>query len=286
VDALGFHLGQELSESAKRFRMRMADGDGLAFLLGVVERKLELLANRGKFLDIIEKRNIAVGAAQAGVLRGVIGDGSGGGAAVNEEEIALTKDGHKVGHERTVGRGTGALVVIDANCVGDVLQHPVNSLRDLKRSHPGVELLRFVDFIAEGLHGQMEHYLKTTAVSHFGDFAGVGISGKEGKSKRVRKGEDGIGGGTIVAHVVQDDGETRSAGTSGGLGRRRGMSLGSLTEFGTEIARRFGFVATNQADKYSEQKKRCGTTKNGTVVISAQETQEKRDSSLRGLRSE
>ena len=227
----------------------MADGDGLAFFLGVAQSKLELLANRGNFLDIIEKRNIAVGAAKAGILRGVIGDGSGGGAAVNKEEIALTKDGHEVGHKWTVGRGTGALVVIDANRIGDVLQHSVHSLRDLKRSHSGVELLRFVDFIAEGLHGQMEHYLITAAVGLFGDFAGVGISGKEGKSERVRKGEDGIGGGTIVAHVVQDDGETRSAGTSGGLGMRRGMSLGSLAEFGMEIPRRFRAVATNQADK-------------------------------------
>ena len=249
VDALGFQLRQKLSENANRFRMRMADGDGLAFFLGIAERELKLLANRGNFLDIIEKRNIAVGAAKAGVLRGVIGHCRGGRATVNEEEIVLAKDGHKVGHERTVGCGQRSLVVIDSNSVGDVLQHHVHSLRDLRRSHPGVELLRFVDFIAEGFHGQMKHYLITTAVGLFGDFAGVGISGKEGKSERVRKGEDGIGGGTVVAHVVQDDGKTRSRSTRGGLRMRGGMSLGSLTEIGTEIPRRFGIVATNQADK-------------------------------------
>ena len=258
MDTLSLHLWQELLEGAKRFRMRMADGDGLAFFLGFAERELELFANRGNFLDIIQKRNITVSAADAGVLRSVISDGGGGGAAVNEEETALTKEGHEIGHEWTVGRGSGALVVIDANRVGDLLQHLVHSLCDLRRSHSGMELLRFVNFIAEGLHGQMEHHLITTAVGLFGDFAGVRISGKKGESERVRKGEDGIGCGTIVAHVVQDDGKARSAGTRGGLGVRRGVPLGSISHFGTEIRRRPGVIATNQANKQCDQKKLDG----------------------------
>ena len=94
MDALSFCLGQELVERAKRFRMWMTDGDGLAFFLCHAQSELELLANRGNFLDIIEKWNVTVGAADRGVLRGVIGDGGGGGAAVDEEEIALAEDGH------------------------------------------------------------------------------------------------------------------------------------------------------------------------------------------------
>ena len=110
-------------------------------------------------------------------------------------------------------------------------------------------MLRFVDFIAEGLHGQVEHDLITAAMSLFRDFPGVGVSRKERKSERIRELEDGIGGGTIVAHVVQNDGEARSTGAGGGLGMRRGMSLGSFPQFGTEIPRRLGIVTTNQTGK-------------------------------------
>ncbi len=264
----------------------MSDGDGLAFFLGIAERELELLANRGDFLDIIEKRNVAVGAAKAGVLRSVISDGGGGGAAVNEEEIVLTKDGHEISHKRAIGSGQGALVVVDANGVGHVLQHSVDGVGDLRRSHPGVELLCFVDFIAERLHGQVEHDLVTAIVGLFRDFAGKRVGGEEGKSEGVRKSKDGISGGTIVAHIIQNDGQTRGARARGGLGMGRGMSLGGITQFGMEISCRLGIIASSEADKYSEQEKSCGTTKNGALVKSDQETQEKRDFSLRGLRSE
>ena len=81
----------------------MADGDGLALFLCFAQGELQLLANRRDLLYIIQKRNITVGAGHAGVLRGVIGEGGGGGAAVNEEQIMLAQNGHEIGHQRAIG---------------------------------------------------------------------------------------------------------------------------------------------------------------------------------------
>ena len=227
----------------------MADGDGLALFLGFAQGELQLLANRRDLLDIIQKRNITVGAGNAGVLRGVIGEGGGGGAAVNEEQITLAQNGHEIGHQRAIGGGQGTLMVVDTDGVGDVLQHAADGVGDLRRGHSGVELLRFGHFIAEGLHGQMQHDLIAAAVGFLRDLAGIGVIGEEGKSERVRKGEDGVGDRAIVAEIVENDGETRSTGAHRGLRMRRGVSLSRIACFGTEIPGRFGIVTSGEASK-------------------------------------
>ena len=227
----------------------MADGDGLTLFVRVAQGELQLLANGRDLLDIIQKRNIAEGAGNAGVLRGVIGEGGGGGAAVNEEQVVLAQNGHEIGHQRAIGGGQGALMVVDTNGVGDVLQHAADDLGNLGRGHSRVELLRFGHFITEGLHGQMQHDLIAAAVGFFRDLAGIGVIGKEGKSERVRKGKDGVGNRAIAAEIIENDGEARSADTSGGRRMRRGVFLSRIACLGTEIPGRFGIVTSSEANK-------------------------------------
>ena len=229
--------------------MGMADGDGLALFLGVAQGELQLLANGGDLFHIIQKRDIAESAANAGALRSVVRDRGGGGAAVNEEQVARAQNGHEVGHQRTFGGGQGTLMVVDTDDVGDVLQHGAHHLGDLRRGHSGVELLRFGHFVAERLHGQMQHDLVAAAVGFFGDLAGIGVKGKERESERVRKGEDGFGSRAIGAEIVENDGETRSAGAHRGLRMRRGMRLGRMACPGTEISGRCGIVTSREARK-------------------------------------
>jgi hypothetical protein len=95
----------------------------------------------------------------------------------------------------------------------------------------------------------MQHDLVATAVGFFGDLAGIGVIGKEGKSERVREGEDGVGNRAIGAEIVENDGETRSAGACGGWKMRRGMCFSRIACFGTEIPGRFGIVTSGEASK-------------------------------------
>jgi len=249
VDALGFGLGQKLAQSTQRFRMGMTDGDSFAFFLGVAQGELQLLANGRNLLDIIQKRDIAESAANAGVLRGVVGEGGGGGAAVNEEQVVLAQNGHEIGHQRAIGGGQRALVIVDADDVGNVLQHGAHGLGNLRGGHPGMKLLRFGHFVAQRLHGQMQHDLVAAAVGFFGDLAGIWVKGKEGKSERVRQGEDGVSRRAISAEIVENDGETRSACAGIGPRMRSGAFPGRLACFGTEIPRRFGIVTSGETSE-------------------------------------
>jgi hypothetical protein len=231
----------------------MADGDGLAPFLSVAQGELQLPADGGDLLHIIQKRNIAESATNAGVLRSIVSERGGGGAAVNEEQIAPTQNDHEVGHQWAIGGGQGALMVVDTDSIGDVLQHGADDLGNLGRGHSGVKLLRFGHFVAEGLHGQMQHDLVAAAVGFFRDLAGIRVKGEEGESERVRKGEDGVRSRAIGAEIVENDGETRSAGAGGGRRMRRGASLNRIACLGTEIPGRFGIVTSSEASKESEQ---------------------------------
>jgi hypothetical protein len=93
----------------------------------------------------------------------------------------------------------------------------------------------------------MQHDLVAAAVGFFGDLSRIGVKGEEGKSERVRKGEDRGGSRAVGAKIVEDDGETRGAGASGGWRTRRGVSLGRIARFGTEIPDRFGIVTSGEA---------------------------------------
>jgi hypothetical protein len=140
-------------------------------------------------------------------------------------------------------------MVIDTDGVGNALQHGAHDLGDLRRGHSGVELLRFGQLVAEGLHGQMQHDLVAAAVGFFRDLAGIGVIGEEGKSERVRKGEDRVGSRAIGAEIVENDGETRNASAGGGRRMRRGASLKRIACLGAEIPGRFGIVTSCEASK-------------------------------------
>lgn len=62
-------------------------------------------ADGGDGLHIVEKRHVAECRAYAEMLRGVVGDGSGGGAAVDVEEFAIAQHGHEFGHQFFVAGG-------------------------------------------------------------------------------------------------------------------------------------------------------------------------------------
>jgi hypothetical protein len=85
--------------------VRMANGNGFSFFLRATKSQLELLAHRGNFRDIVEERDAPKAGADSQSLRGVVSDGSGGGAAVHVEEIPFLKDGHQLFHERGIGGG-------------------------------------------------------------------------------------------------------------------------------------------------------------------------------------
>jgi hypothetical protein len=95
----------------------------------------------------------------------------------------------------------------------------------------------------------MQHDLIAAAVGFLRDLAGIGVIREEGKSERVRKGEDRVGNRAIGAEIIENDGETRSPGTSGGRRMRRGVSLSRIACLGTEIPGRFGIVTSGEARK-------------------------------------
>lgn len=105
ADALRLRPRQNFAQCAERGGVRMTNGDGLAFVPGVAEGQLELLADGRNFGDIIEKGNIAKSGTDAGALRRVVRDRGCSGAAIDIEEPMVTQDVHQFGHEHGVGSG-------------------------------------------------------------------------------------------------------------------------------------------------------------------------------------
>ena len=103
--------------------MWMANGYGLALLTRVLGGNFQLMAHGGNFLNIVEERHVAEGAGHTGVLRRVVGEGCGSGAAVDEEELVIAKDGHEFGHQLRIGCGERALMIVDAGGKGDGVEH-------------------------------------------------------------------------------------------------------------------------------------------------------------------
>ena len=86
-DAAGFEFGHAFGESGNRCRVGMANGDGGAVASGVAGGERELGEDRVLRGRVVEE-NFARGRGHAGAFGGVVGDGRGGGAAVDEEKIA------------------------------------------------------------------------------------------------------------------------------------------------------------------------------------------------------
>jgi len=95
----------------------------------------------------------------------------------------------------------------------------------------------------------MQHNLVAAAMGFFGDLAGIRVKGKEGKSERVRKGEDRVSSRAIGAEIVENDGEPRSACAGSGSRMRGGAFPGRIACFGTEIPGRLGIVTSGKASE-------------------------------------
>ena len=215
VNALSFGLGQEFGKGAQRFRVRMADGNGFVFFARLFEGKLNLAANGGDLLNIIEKRHISESAGHTGGLGAIVGDGSGGGAAVNKEKMVGAEKGHKFGHEARIGSGERTLMIVDTNRRGHAFEHGVQDRRDFRGRHARAKLLGFRDFVGERFHREMKHDLISAATGLLGNLRGVGMIREDGEGQGIAKRENSIDGGGVGGDVVKDDCQART-----GDGRR------------------------------------------------------------------
>ena len=125
ADAAGLCFGEHFGEGAEGFGVRVADGDGFPFFLGVFEGKRQLVADGAHIANVVKERHVAGSGVDAVGARGVEGDGGGGGAAVDEEEIAAAEQRHQFIHELGVGSGERALMIVDAGGVRNGGEHAV-----------------------------------------------------------------------------------------------------------------------------------------------------------------
>ena len=123
LHALRLNLRKHFAEDLQCFGMRMPNGDSFAFFLGAANGEFQLASNGASFLNIIEEWDVAESARDAVALSGVEGNGCGRGAAIDEEKVPLAKQRHKCRHERGIGSGERALVIVDANGMGNAAEH-------------------------------------------------------------------------------------------------------------------------------------------------------------------
>src|SRR5271167_4461767 len=95
----------------------MANGNRLALIPCILRRQLQLAADCPPFLDIIEKRNVAETRSDSCRLRRMVSHGSGGGTAVDEEEMMRPENRHELGHQLRVRCSERSLMVVDPNRV-------------------------------------------------------------------------------------------------------------------------------------------------------------------------
>ena len=248
MDALGFGLGEKFGEGAEGFRVRVSDGDGLAFFVGIFGGEIQMVPDGAVFLNIIEEGNVAESARYAGGLCCVEGDRGGGGAAVNEEKIVSAEKGHEPGHEARVGSGERALMIVDARGVGHAGQHGIQLRRDFGRRHAGTKFLGFAGFVGERFHGEMEHDLVAAAMSLLGNLRGAGMIGEDRERQRKVQSENGIDGRGIAGNIVENDSEARFR--NRGARRMRGRAgFGSTVRMKERIDRRFDFAATTEGHR-------------------------------------
>lgn len=189
----------------------MADRDGVVFLSRFAQCDPELAANCANFCNIIEKGDVTGGGGDAGAAGRIERDGCGGGATVDVKEFVFSQHGHEFAHQRGVGGGFGALMIVDAGYAGNCRDESIDECGDLALRHAGTQLVGFGVALADGFHWEMEQDFIAAAMRFFGDVKGVQIIGKYGDRERIGKSEDGFGGGIVLAEIVEDDGETRSA---------------------------------------------------------------------------
>ena len=248
MDALGFSEGEKFAEGTKCLRVRMADGDGLSFLASILGRQLQLAANCADLPNIIEEGNVAKRARNLRGLGYVVGDGGGGGTAVDEKEMVIAEKRHEFGHESRVRGGERALMIVDTGDVRHIDQHGVQHRGNFRGRHAGAKLPGLRSLIGEGFHGEMEHDLVAAAMRFPGNLRGTKMIGKDGKSQRIVQGENGIDGGGITGNIVKNDGQARTC--SDGMGRaRRRAGSGRAVRMEQRLDRRLDPAAATERNR-------------------------------------
>jgi len=143
------------------------------------------------------------------VLCRVEGNGCCRSAAIDKEEVALTKQGHKLGHERRIGSSERALVIVHANRIRNAAEHATQIVGNLQRIHSEAQLPGLRCFITDGFHGQVQHHLIAAPVSFFGDRGGVRVKRKHGERQRVVQCEHLIDGRWIAADIIENNRQLR-----------------------------------------------------------------------------
>src|SRR5712691_267870 len=122
VHALRFSLRQNFAKRLQRRRMRMSDGYGFSLFARTAQGKLQLLAHRADFGDIVQEWHVAKSGADAQTLRLVVRDGGSGGSAVDVKELVLAQHRHQFVHQPGVRGRLRALMIVHAGHVGNALK--------------------------------------------------------------------------------------------------------------------------------------------------------------------
>jgi len=225
--------------------MRMADGNSIASLASIFNGKIQLAADRAYFLNIIEEWDVAEGTRYTGSLRGIIGDGGSGSAAIDEEQSVTAEQGHELGHELRVRSRERALMIVDTGGVGHAAQHGIQDIRNFRGGHAWAKLLNFRSFLRKGFHGEVQHDLVTAAVRVLSNFCGTRMIGEDGQSQGVVQREDGFHGARIPRDIIQNDGQARTR-SDGARRMRRRARLGRAIGMQKRLNCGFDFAAAGE----------------------------------------
>jgi len=210
ADALLPEPGKHLAQRGDSLGMRMADSNRFALLAGIPNGKFDLFSDGFRIEGIIQE-HFARSGRNAEAASGVVSDGGSRGTAIDEEKPAFAQVRHQGGHEGRVRRRFGAFVVVHPRGVRHGGQHSGQHGADLGGRHAGAEFddAGWRSFRIR-LHGQMQHHFVTAAGSLVGNFNRQRKMRKDRNGQRVRKRQDGVVFGAVIAHVVQDDGQARA----------------------------------------------------------------------------
>ena len=167
---------------------------------------------------------------------------------------------HEIGHERGIGGGQRALVIVDANGIGDVLRACRPRRSEIwDEVIPEWSCCDSWHLIAEGFHGQMQHHLVAAAVGFFRDLAGVGVmrgGRKESEGKGGRKTESAAERSVPKSSrmMARRGAPARAADEGCGVA----CPLSRVARFGAEIAGRFGIVASRRGKQIEASRRNLG----------------------------
>src|SRR5204863_170214 len=168
---------------------------GLVFAFALrraAKRQFKLLTNRGHLGDVVEEWDVTEGGANPEVLRCIIGQRSGGCAAVHVEEVPVVQYRHQFVHQCGIGRRLRPLMIVDAGGVRNILQESIDHRGNFGRGNAVTQFLGLRRFVGERLHWQVKHDLEPAAMRFLSDVCGVLVVWQNGNSERITESEDGF----------------------------------------------------------------------------------------------